>query len=312
MSIYETQVRLGLWDRIRERVRHEGRWQRIGWSFMAPYMVLFAIFVIAPVLYAVYLSFTYFNILEPPRWVGWVNYRSLLVDDDIFLTAIQNTLVFAVLNGPVSYAASFALAWFINRLKRRSFYVLAYYTPSITSGIAMSVVWRFIFSGDRWGLLNNFLVSTGIVFEPIQFLAEQSYIMPSIIIVSLWMSLGTGFLVFLAGLQQVPKELYDAGKVDGIPNAWVELTKITLPMMKPQLLFGAVTAIVASFAVFEIAVALVGFPSPLYAGHTIVTHLYDYAFVRFEMGYASAIAVVLFAFTFLLGRFVMRMLATDR
>jgi multiple sugar transport system permease protein len=311
MALYEASAEMGFWDRIKDKIRREGRMQLTGYAFMAPFMVLFVIFVIAPVVTAVYLSFTYFNILEAPRWIGWTNYRALLVDDDIFLTAIQNTLVFSVLNGPFSYFASFTLAWLINRIKRRGIFVLSYYAPSITSAIAMAVVWRFIFSGDRFGFINNLLMGSGIVDEPIQFLAEQAYIMPVIVIVSLWMSLGTGFLVFLAGLQQVPNELYDAGKVDGIPNAWMELTKITLPMMKPQLLFGAITSITASFAVFEIAAALVGFPSPLYAGHTIVTHLYDYAFVRFEMGYASAIAVVLFVMTFLLGRVVMRVLASD-
>jgi multiple sugar transport system permease protein len=311
MAIDEAMADKGFWERTKERVAREWRMQLTGYAFMAPFMILFAVFVITPVLYAIYLSFTYFNILEAPRWIGWTNYRALLVDDDIFLTAIQNTLVFSVLNGPISYAASFTLAWLINRIKRRGLFVLSYYAPSITSAIAMSMVWRYIFSGDRYGYINNILMGTGILDEPIQFLAEQSYIMPAIIIVSLWMSLGTGFLVFLAGLQQVPEELYDAGKVDGIPNAWVELTKITLPMMKPQLLFGAITSITASFAIFEIAVALVGFPSPLYAGHTIVTHMYDYAFVRFEMGYASAIAVVLFVATFLLGRVVMRLLATE-
>ena len=298
-------------NQLQERWRSEGRWQMIGYAFMAPYLVLFLIFVVGPVVSAIYLSFTYFNILEPPQWIGWTNYRALLVDDDIFLLAIGNTLTFAIITGPVSFVASFLLAWQLNRMRFRSGYVLAYYTPSIGSAIAASFVWRILLSGDRYGTLNNALIGTGILDEPIQFLAEQSYIMPAIIVVSLWMSLGTGFLVFLAGLQTVPKELYEAGRVDGVPNPWVELVKITLPMMRPQLLFGTVISIVNSFAVFQVAVALVGFPSPLYAGHVIITHLYDYAFVRFEMGYASAIAVLLFAFTFMLGRVCLRVLASN-
>ena len=297
-------------NQFQERMRSEGRWQLIGYAFMAPYLLLFLIFVVGPVVSAAYLSFTYFNILEAPQWIGWTNYRSLLVDDDIFLTAIGNTLTFAIITGPVSFVASFLLAWLLNRMRFRSLYVLAFYTPSIGSAIAASFVWRILLSGDRYGTLNNILISLGALDEPIQYLAEQAYIMPAIIIVSLWMSLGTGFLVFLAGLQTVPKELYEAGKMDGVPNAWVELAKITLPLMRPQLLFGTVISIVNSFAVFQVAVALVGFPSPLYAGHVVITHLYDYAFVRFEMGYASAIAVLLFAFTFMLGRVCLRIFAS--
>ncbi len=298
-------------NQLQERWHAEGRWQIIGYAFMAPYILLFLIFVVGPVVSAVYLSFTYFNILEAPQWIGWTNYRALLVDDDIFLIAIGNTLTFAIITGPVSLIASFLLAWLLNRMRHRSVYVLAFYTPSIVSAIAASFVWRIFLSGDRYGTLNNALISIGILDEPIQYLAEQSYIMPAIIIVSLWMSLGTGFLVFLAGLQTVPKELYEAGRVDGIPNPWVELVKITLPMMRPQLLFGIVISIVNSFAVFQVAVALVGFPSPLYAGHVIITHLYDYAFVRFEMGYASAIAVLLFGFTFMLGRVCLRLFSSE-
>ena len=151
MALYEASAKMSYWDRLRDRVRREWRWQVRGYAFMAPFMVLFAIFVVAPVVTAIYLSFTYFNILEAPRWIGWSNYRALLVDDDIFLTAVGNTLVFSVVNGPLSYMASFTLAWLINRIKRRGLFVLSYYAPSITSGIAMAVVWRFIFSGDRYG-----------------------------------------------------------------------------------------------------------------------------------------------------------------
>ena len=173
-------------DQFQERWRSEGRWQLIGYAFMAPYLLLFLIFVVGPVVSAIYLSFTYFNILEAPRWIGWTNYRSLLVDDEIFLIAIANTFTFAFVTGPVSFVASFLLAWLLNRMRFRTIYVLAYYTPSIGSAIAASFVWRILLSGDRYGTLNNALISTGILDEPIQFLAEQAYIMPAIIVVSLW------------------------------------------------------------------------------------------------------------------------------
>jgi multiple sugar transport system permease protein len=274
---------------------------------MLPFGVLFSIFVVAPVLTAVYLSFTYFNVLEPPRWIGLSNYRLLFVEDDIFLVAVKNTLLFSLITGPLGYAISLTLAWFINRLRVRQIYTLAFYTPSIISSIAMSVIWLYIFANDRYGLLNYLLIEIGLVNEPVAWLYEQSTILPVIIIISLWMSMGTSFLVFLAGLQDVPIELYEAGMVDGVQNALQEVFYITLPVMRPQLLFGAVMAIVNSFAVFQVAAQVAGLPSPLYAGHTIVAHLYDYGFIRFEMGYASAVAVVLFLLTFVLGRWAMRL-----
>jgi len=229
------------------------------------------------------------------------------VEDDIFLIAVKNTLLFSVITGPLGYAISFTLAWFINRLRFRQVYTLAFYTPSITSSIAMSVVWLYLFANDRYGLLNYLLIEIGLVTEPVAWVREQATILPVIMVVSLWMSMGTSFLVFLAGLQDVPMELYEAGMVDGVKNALQEVFYITLPVMRPQLLFGAVMAIVNSFAVFQVAAQVAGLPSPLYAGHTIVAHLFDYGFIRFEMGYAAGIAVVLFLFTFVLGRWAMRM-----
>ena len=292
------------------------RWQTIRYAwheyhtmylFMLPFVVLFLVFVIAPVLTAAYLSFTYFNVLEPPRWIGLSNFRLLFVEDDVFYQyALKNTFIFAIITGPLGYAISFTLAWFINRLRVRQLYTLAFYTPSITSAIAMSVIWLYLFANDRYGLLNYALTEIGLISEPVAWLREQSTILPVIMIVSLWMSMGTGFLVFLAGLQDVPMELYEAGMVDGVRTALQEVFYITIPVMRPQLLFGAVMAIVNSFAVFQIAAQIAGLPSPLYAGHTIVAHLYDYGFIRFEMGYAAAIAVVLFLLTFALGRWAMR------
>ncbi len=288
-------------------VRYAWRQYHTQYLFMLPFIILFLIFVVAPVLTAVYLSFTYYNMLEPPRWIGLSNYRLLFLDDDIFLTAIKNTVIFAFITGPLGYTISFILAWFINRLRFRQAYTLVFYAPSITSGIAMSVIWLYLFANDRYGVLNYLFIQSGLITEPIAWLQEQTTIMPVIIIISLWMSLGTSFLVFLAGLQSVPQELYEAGWVDGISNGIQEAFYITLPVMKPQLLFGAVMAIVSSFAVFQVAAQVAGLPSPLYAGHTIVAHLYMHAFINFEMGYASAIAVVLFVITFVLARLAMRL-----
>lgn len=278
--------------------------------FLSPFLILFTIFVIIPVIYSVVLSFTFYNIIQHPKFCGIENYRILFTDDDVFLIALKNTLIFAFITGPIGYFASFFVAWIIDQLKMRNFFALAFYAPSITSGIAMSVVWLYFFSSDRYGFINNLLLRIGIISEPILWNTDPKTILPVIIIVSVWMSMGTGFLVFLAGLQNIPKELYDAGAVDGIKNRFQELMYITLPSMKPQLLFGAINSIVNSFGVFDIAVSIAGMPSPNYAGHTIVAHLYDYAFIRFDMGYASAIAVILFLVTYSLGQIFMKILSS--
>lgn len=302
-----TQSAESVWSSRWAAVQYNWRKYKTMYLFMLPFVILFIIFVVSPVLTAVYLSFTYFNMLEPPRWIGLSNYRLLFLEDDIFFTAIKNTLLFSLITGPLSYGISFVLAWFINRLRFRQAFTLAFYAPSITSGIAMSVIWLYLFANDRYGLLNYLFIEIGLITEPVAWLQEQSTILPVIIVISLWMSMGTSFLVFLAGLQSVPMELYEAGMVDGISSAVQEVWFITLPVMKPQLLFGAVMAIVNSFAVFQIAAQVAGLPSPLYAGHTIVAHLYMHGFIHFEMGYAAAIAVVLFTMTYILGRLAMRL-----
>jgi multiple sugar transport system permease protein len=287
-------------------------WKRnkTGYLFLSPFLILFGIFVLIPVAVALFLSFTSFNMLQPPKFIGISNYKLLFMDDDIFLIALKNTFIFACITGPLGYIMSFLAAWVINGLKFRDAFSLAFYAPSITSGVAMSVVWLYFFSGDRYGFINNLLINMGILTEPVIWNLNPETILPVIIIVSVWMSMGTGFLVFLAGLQNISRELYEAAEIDGIRNKGQELYYITLPMMKPQLLFGSVNSIVSSFGVFDIAVSIAGMPSPDYAGHTIVAHLYDYAFIRFQMGYASSIAMILFLLTFSLGRIVMKVFST--
>lgn len=275
--------------------------------FVLPFVVLFLVFYVAPVLVSMGLSFTYFNVLQPPRWVGLANYVSLFLADDVFVIAIANTLKFALFTGPLGFVLSFLFAWLITSTGRaRIPYTLVYYAPSIAGG--MTSVWLLIFSGDRYGILNYLLMSSGILDEPFLWTGDPSTVMPVIIFVALWSSMGTGFLAQMAGLQSIPGEMYEAGKVDGIPTRWHELWYITIPMMKPYLLVAAVLQVVASFNVFGIALDIAGFPSTLYAGHTIVTHLWDYAFLRFEMGYSSGIAMVLFVATFGLNRLLRRLL----
>lgn len=286
---------------------------KVSFLFVAPFVLLFTFFIVVPIITSVALSFSYYNILEAPRFIGFSNYKLLFVDDDIFMQAVAITLKFAFITGPVGYIMAFLLAWLISQIpmKYRFFYTLCFYTPSITSATAMSVVWLYMFAGDRKGMLNHWLIRLGILDEPFLFLQDVRSIVPVIIIVSLWMSMGVGFLAFLAGLQNVPKDLYEAGEIDGVRNRWQQLWYITIPSVKPQLLFGAIMQVVTSLQVFDVSVQLVGLPSPLYAGHTILTHLFDYAFIRFEMGYASAIAVVLFLLMMGLNRLIFNLLGRD-
>lgn len=286
------------------------RKHRTGYLFLLPFVLLFTLFIIIPVLVAFGTSFTNYNMLQPPRWIGITNYKLLFMDDRIFLKALSTTMIFAFITGPIGYMMSFVAAWVIDQLKMRNAFALAFYAPSITAGVAMGSVWLIFFSSDRYGYVNNLLIKFGFINSPIGWNIDPDYILGVIMLISVWMSMGTGFLVFLAGLQNINKDYYEAGALDGIRNKFQQLIYLTLPLMKPQLLFGAINSIVVSFGVFDIAVSFAGLPSPNYAGHTIVAHLYDYAFIRFQMGYASAIAMVLFVMTFLLGRLVFRLLGT--
>lgn len=270
-------------------------WQYKTCYFMLfPFYLIFTVFVIAPIAIAIIFSFTDFNMLQMPNFEGLKNYVQLFFDDDVFLVAVRNTLIFAVITGPISYFLCFFFAWMINELPKmaRAVMTFIFYAPSM-SGM-LYVIWAYIFSGDMYGLLNQILMSLNIIREPIQWLTNTDTVLTVIIIVQIWMSLGTSFLAFIAGLQNVDYSLYEAGAVDGIRNRIQELIYITLPSMGPQLLFSAVMQISAAFSVSSVCMTLAGFPSTDNAALTIVTHAYDYGMVRFEMGYACCITVVLF------------------
>ncbi|MBQ7726798.1 MAG: sugar ABC transporter permease [Clostridia bacterium] len=293
------------------KIKTTTRYNLYGYAFMAPFFLLFFLFTIMPVFIALFESFTNYNMLQAFDFVGVNNYKLLFLDDDIFLIALKNTFIFAFITAPICFFLSFFIAWVINQLKCRTVFALFFYAPSIMSSVAISVVWLYFFSGDRYGLINNILINMGLISTPIQWTINSDYIMTVVVLVQIFTGMGTNFLVFLAGLQNISKELSEAGMIDGIGNKWEELRYIIFPQVKPQLLFGAINGIAGAFGVFDIAVSVAGLPSPNYAGHTIVTHLYDYAFIRFQMGYASAIAVVLFVVTFTFGRVVMRVLRSN-
>ena len=278
-------------------------WQEIknnktAYFMLAPFLILFIVFTVLPVFLSIVLSLTDFNMLQMPSWKGISNFTRLFLNDEIFILACQNTLVFASITGPVSYLLSLLIAWFINELppKVRALVTLVFYAPSISGQVYL--IWKTLFSSDAYGWANATLMDLGFITTPILWFDNASYVMPLCIVVALWTSLGTAFLSFIAGLQTIDRSMYEAAAVDGIKNRWQELWFITLPTMRPQLMFGAVLAITSSFGFGAVVDALCGFPSVDYAAHTIMHHLNDYGGQRYEIGYASAIAVVLFVIMF--------------
>lgn len=262
--------------------------------YLAPFFILFGIFVIAPVVMAIILSFTSYNLTQPPQFVGIANYTALFFSDTVFTKATVNTLTMAIVVGPFSYIGALILAWALNELspKLRTALVFFIYAPSI-SGNAF-IIWQLLFSGDQFGYINSLLLNWGLISEPIYFLFDTKYMMTVVIIVTMWMSMGTQFLSFVAGLQGLDHALFEAGCIDGIRNRWQELWFITLPQLKPQLMFGAVMSITGAFTVGNVCAMLCGNPSTEYAVHTLVNHMTDYATVKYEFGYACAIATLLF------------------
>lgn len=260
---------------------------------LAPFMILFIVFTIVPVVMSLPMGFTDFNMVQTPKFVGLSNYINLFLSDKIFIRSIRVTIIFALVTGPVSYVLCFLLAWLINELpsRLRTVFTLIFYVPSMAN---VFTVWQLIFSGDTYGYLNSILIDIGIINQPIQWLTDSNYVLGVTIVVQMWISLGAGFLALRAGFQNVDRSMYEAGAIEGISSRWQELIYITIPSMGPQLMFAAVIQIVSSFTAGTVAQNLVGFPSTDYKAHTIMTHAYDYGWVRFEMGYASAICVILF------------------
>lgn len=276
---------------------------------LLPFFILFIVFTVLPVISSMFLSMTSFNLLELPKYVGLENYIKLFLEDEIFIKAVTNTIVFAVITGPLSYIACLFIAWLINELSPvfRALLTLLFYAPTLSGNLY--IIWKLIFSGDMYGWANGILMSTGLINEPIQWLSDPRYNFTIIIVVQLWLSLGTGFLAFIAGLQSVDRTLYEAAAIDGIKSRFQELFYVTIPSMGPQLLFAAILQISSSFAVGRICIDLAGMPSTDYSAHTMITHAIDYGTIRYEMGYASAIATVLFLVMLFMNRIIHKILA---
>ena len=262
---------------------------------MAPFTILFTVLTILPIVSSVVLSFFSFDLVGKLKFIGFDNYFRMFLDDEVFPITVKNTLLFSVVTGPLGFLLSFVLAWFVNEFGPRLRTILSFlfYAPALVGNAYF--IWQVLFSGDSYGYLNSVLLSIGLIAEPIIWLKDVNYIVPIIIVVQLWQSMGVSFLANISGLQNVNGQLYEAGSIDGIRNRWQELWYITLPSMKTILLFSAVMQIQSSFSIGAIVVQLAGFPSVEHVADTIVSHMSDVGTVRFEMGYASAIAVFLFA-----------------
>ena len=298
-------------ERLKRKLRITGKEivkYRKCYLFMAPFAIFFFTFVILPVFIAIFFSFTHFNALEPPTFVGMDNYIRLFLSDNVFLIAFRNTLTIAIITGPIGYLLCLIVAWMINELppKIRAFVTLCFYAPAI-SGVF--TIFAILFSGDPHGFVNSTLLRLGLIDEPIWFLFDEAYIMPLVIGVIIWMSLGTSFLAFIAGLQGVDRGLYEAGAIDGVGNRWQELWHLTLPSIKGQMLFAAVMSITASFTVGGVITGLFGGAATVnYAAWTMQQHIEDYGGVRFDLGYASAIATVLFILMFGCNQMIQKLL----
>lgn len=275
---------------------------------IAPYGFLFSLFIIIPVGAAIVLSFTYFNTIEPPDFIGLSNYINLFTNDSVFMQyVLPNTLLYAIFVGIGGYILSFFMAWTLAQLTKipRTILTVIFYSPSMTGGVMLSTIWSVIFSGDKRGLLNTLLLKMDIIDDPVQWLQSGSFLMQIMITVALWSSMGVGFLAILSGILNVNQEYYEAGYIDGIKNRFQEIIYITIPSIKPQMLFGAVMAVVNTFKDGGTGVLLSGSnPTPDYAGQLIANHIDDYGFIRYEMGYASAVSVVLLVFIYIMSRVV--------
>lgn len=301
------QIEIGKHSKLSLSHRIHVNW--VSYTMVFPFLLVFFIFTVLPILAAIVLSFTNFNMLEFPRWVGLLNFKRLFLEDDTFLISFKNTITFVFIIGPLSYLFSFLMAWVINEMpkKFRVFMTIVFYAPSVSGNVYF--IWTYMFSGDAYGLVNGTMMKLGLLREPILWFTDPKYNLAIVILVQLWLSLGVSFLSFIAGFQSIDSSLYEAGVIDGIRNRFQELWYITLPSMKSMMLFGAVMQIAGAFSVGAITQDLTGgYLSVRSSTLTIINHMTDYGNVRYEMGYASAIGVLLFVIVLVTKKVIFRLL----
>lgn len=276
------------------------------WVLLSPFLICFLLFIILPLVCGFFLSFTQYDTIQTPKFVGLKNYATIFTKDREFMQhVLPNTIVYALIVGPGGYILSFLLAWLLSQLTKwpRTILTILIYSPSVMGTTCQKVIWGVIFSGDRVGYLNSLLLSLKVIDQPILWLTSASYLLPIMILVGLWSSMGVGFLALVSGIMNVDAELYEAAAIDGVRKRWQEILYITIPAIKPQMLFSAVMALVNTFNSPGMGVTLSGTnPTPGYAGQLIVNHMDDYGFQRYEMGYAAALSVVLLVIVWVFSR----------
>ncbi|MDE6168333.1 MAG: sugar ABC transporter permease [Acetatifactor sp.] len=281
----------------RTKISRREHSNKAGYLFLLPYALLFTVFILTPVIVAIVLSFTNFDTIQFPKFVGFLNYINLITGDEVFMQyVLPNTVIYALIVGVGGYVLAFLMAWALANLPSvpRTIFALILYSPTMTTGVAMTVLWKIMFTGDQTGYFNSWLMDLGVINEPIIWLVSTKYLLPIVIIIGLWSSMGVGFLSIMAGILNTDESLYEAAAIDGVKNRFQEMIYVTIPSMKPQMLFAAVMQIVGAFQNGQIASMLAGNPTPGYAAQLIVNHIEDYGFIRYEMGYAAAVSVAMF------------------
>ena len=276
--------------------------QKISFLFIAPVVLLFVIFVVGPLIASLYWSFTEFNGLQAAKWVGLSNYKNIFFNDPRFWKSVRNTILYTAGVIPAGIVLSLFLAIAVDqRIRFKNFFQVIYFIPSVTSVIALSVIWKWLFAGEKYGLINYFLILLGL--KPVDWLMSPFWTLPAIIIMSIWAGIGYNMILFLAGLQTIPTTIYEAADIDGA-SVWDKFWNITLPLLKPTMVFVVIMGFIASFQVFERIYIMTesefGIGGVLDSALTVVAYLYDTGFRKFQMGYASALGYIVFAVIFLI------------
>jgi len=280
--------------------------QRYSYLFIAPAVILFTVFILIPVVASFLLSFTRYNTISAPQWVGLNNYRDIFFHDPRFWKALGNTVIYVLGVVPLGIAISLLLAVAIDqKIRFKNFYKALFFMPVVTSSIAISVIWKWLFAGEKYGLINYWLMKFGL--KPVDWLMSPSWTLPAIMIMSIWAGLGYNMILLLAGLQTIPANFYEAADIDGANN-WYKFRHITLPLLRPTLIFVVIMSMINSLQLFEQVYIMTsgtseGVGGVLDCALSLVAYLYDKGFQRFEMGYASAIAYILFAIIFVVTLF---------
>jgi multiple sugar transport system permease protein len=281
------------------RARHQE--DITGWLWAAPWILGFLIFTLGPMLASVYYSFTDFPVISPPKWIGLDNYRTMLTGDDYIVQALKVTTVYAIVSIPLNLGLGFFLAILLNQpIRGVAVWRTIYYLPAVISGVAVALLWQWIFNTD-FGLANWLLSLVGI--KGPRWLLDPNWALPALIIMSLW-GVGGGMIINLAGLQGVPTQLYEAAEIDGA-GAWRRFWAVTVPLVSPVIFFNLVMGIIGALQTFTQAFIMTG-GGPRQATHFYMLHLYNNAFVWLKMGYAAALAWVLFFYILILTLLVIR------